>query len=134
MATKKTTDTEVKSENKEAELEKALNELKKEKEELLKEVEKMKGETPEPEQTKGADYWNERIPYEAFYDGDKYADDISVKVNGERYLIQRGKQVMLPRKVVHVLENQAMQRKYSADFNRGLQEEFERDTKRFIGE
>jgi hypothetical protein len=134
MATKKTTETGVNSETKEMELEKALNELKKEKEELLKKVETMKGEEPKPEQEKDADYWNERIPYEAFYDGDKYADDISVKVNGERYLIQRGKQVMLPRKVVHVLENQAMQRKYSADFNRGLQEEFERETKKYIGE
>ena len=138
MATKKTTETEVISE-KEKELEKALEEMKAEKKALLKEVEALKegkAEEPKPEPASDYDpeYWNEKVEYEAFYDGDKYTDDISVKVNGKRFLIQRGKKVMIPRYVVHVLENQAKQLKYSAEYNRGLQEEFERDTKKYLNE
>lgn len=138
MATKKTTETEVNSEAREKELQKALEEMRAEKEALLKEVEALKGEPkakkPEPASDYDPDYWNEKVPYEAFYDGDKYADDISVMVNGKRFLIQRGKQVMVPRYVVHVLENQAKQLKASAEYNRSLQDEFERETKKYIGE
>lgn len=133
MATKKET-TETKA-NKEKELEAALEAMKKEKEALLEEVESLK-KAPEPveETEEDADYWNERVPYTAFYDGDKYSDDISVKVNGERYLIKRGERVMIPRKVRHVLENADKQKTYSADYNRKLQERFEKETKAYIGE
>lgn len=134
MAAKKTTENETPV-TREKELEKALAEMKKEKEALLKEMEALKGEpTEETEPDYDADYWNEKVPYEAFYDGDRYSDDISVKVNGKRFLIKRGVQVMIPRFVAHVLENQAKQLRYSADYNRSLQEEFERETKRIIGE
>lgn len=133
MATKKET-TETKA-NKEKELEAALEAMRKEKEALLEEVESLK-KAPEPveETEEDADYWNERVPYEAFYDGDKYSDDISVKVNGERFLIKRGERVMIPRKVLHVLENAEKQKRYSADYNRKLQERFEKETKAYIGE
>lgn len=134
MAAKKTTENETPI-TREKELENALAEMKKEKEALLKEMEALKGEPiEETESDYDADYWNEKVPYEAFYDGDRYADDISVKVNGKRFLIKRGVQVMIPRFVAHVLENQAKQLRYSADYNRSLQEEFERETKRIIGE
>lgn len=139
MATKKTTENEATLDIKEKELEKAIEKLKKEKEALLKEVEAMKNvseepETKEPETDPNTDYWNELVPYEAFYDGDRYKDDISVMVNGKRWLIKRGVRVMLPRKVEHVLRNAERQRKYSADFNKRLQNNFERDTKRYLGE
>lgn len=140
MATKKkTTETEMTPEEREMALEAELKAMRAEREALLKEVEALKGEVKEPEpepvaDTIEADYWNERVPYEAFYDGGKYSDDISVKVNGKRFLIKRGVRVMIPRYVVHVLENQAKQEKYSADYNRGLHDEFERETKRYIGE
>lgn len=137
MATKKTTETEA-TLDKEKELEKALEKIKAEKEALMKEVEALKGgkkeNKPEPDSDYDAEYWNERVPYEAFYDGDRYADDISVMVNGKRFLIKRGIQVMVPRYVVHVLENQAKQMKYSADYNKSLQDEFEKDTIKFVGE
>lgn len=137
MATKKTTET-VTPESKEKELELALEQMRKEREALLKEVEALKGEPkekkPMPETDYDPAYWEEKVPYEAFYDGDRYKDDISVMVNGKRFLIQRGKTVMVPRYVVHVLENQAKQMKYSAEYSRGLQDEFERNTKKYIGE
>ena len=145
MATKKkATETDVApvTDSREKELEEALKAIKAEKEALLKEMEALKKQATEtPEEPKAPevsnsdeDYWNERVPYEAFYDGDRYVDDISVKVNGQRFLIKRGVPVMIPRFVVHVLENQARQQKYSADYERRLQDEFERDTKRYIGE
>lgn len=146
MATKKkTTETEVtpmtESEAKESELMEALEAMKKEKEALMEQVEALKKNTqkvqmqkPKKKDEYDADYWNEKVEYEAFYDGDKYSDDISVMVNGKRFLIQRGKKVMIPRYVLHVLENQAKQRKASAEYNRSLQEEFQRETKRYIGE
>jgi len=118
----------------EAELMKVIEELKKEKEKLLEENEKLKNE-PEgfmPEDMSGEHdeaYWHERIPYELFYDGEEYSEDVSVKVNGKRYLIKRGEKVMIPRFVAHVLENQAKQRRASADYQRKLQEDFERDRK-----
>lgn len=144
MATKKkATETEAVPviDSREMELEEALNKMKAEKEALLKEVEalkteadKKKAEKPAPKQPDNSDYWNERVPYEAFYDGDKYSDDISVKVNGKRFLIKRGVKVMIPRYVLHVLENQAKQLRASADYNRKLKEEFERDTEKYLGE
>lgn len=135
MATKKTTETEVISE-KEKELEKALEEMREENRALLKEAETLRKASQKPKTPvkKDADYWNEKVEYEAFYDGNEYADDISVMVNGKRFLIQRGKKVMIPRYVVHVLENQAKQKRYSADYNRKLQEEFERETQKYLGE
>jgi hypothetical protein len=143
MATKKkTTETEMTpmtdSEAREKELQEALEKMKAERDALLKEVEASKEKKKEPVAKPNADYdpayWNERVPYELFYDGDRYKDDVSVMVNGKRFLIQRGKKVMIPRYVVHVLENQAKQMKASAEYNRKLQDEFERDTKKYIGE
>ncbi|MBR7114303.1 MAG: hypothetical protein IKC76_07335 [Firmicutes bacterium] len=43
------------------------------------------------------------VPFEAFYDGDKYKDDIIVSVNGKRFQIKRGVKVMIPRNVFNVL-------------------------------
>ena len=142
MATKKkTTETEMTpmtdSEAREKELMDALESMKEEKEALMKQVETLKASAQRPTPRKpetSPDYWNEKVEYEAFYDGDQYKDDISVMVNGKRFLIQRGKKVMVPRYVVHVLENQAKQLKASAEYNRRLQEEFLRDTKKYIGE
>lgn len=138
MATKKTTETEVISE-KEKELEKALEEMRAEKKALMKEVEELKEKNQKPKKPENngvydADYWNEKVEYEAFYDGNEYADDISVMVNGKRFLIQRGKKVMIPRYVVDVLDNQAKQKRYSAEYNRQLQDQFERETKKYLGE
>lgn len=145
MATKKkTAETEVApvADSREKELEEALKAMKAEKEALLKEMEDLKNQAPKEQEPKKApavdsarqDYWNEKVPYEAFYDGDRYVDDISVKVNGKRFLIKRGEKVMIPRYVVNVLERQAKQLKYSAEYNRKLKEEFERDTRKYIGE
>jgi hypothetical protein len=59
-------------------------------------------------------YYNERVPFEAFYDGDRYKDDIFVSVNGESFLIKRGEKVMIPRKVLEVLQNSEEQKRATA--------------------
>ena len=73
----------------------------------IAELEAEKAEKAEPEKTaeETADdaYWNELVPFEAFYDGDKYKDDIIVSVNGKRFQIKRGVKVMIPRNVFNVL-------------------------------
>lgn len=55
----------------------------------------------------GADleaYYNESVPVLLIKDNAKYKDDVTVTVNGTNYQIQRGVQVMVPRKVALVLE------------------------------
>lgn len=73
----------------------------------IAELEAEKAEEAEPEKTaeEAAEdaYWNELVPFEALFDGDKYKDDIIVSVNGKRYQIKRGVKVMIPRNVFNVL-------------------------------
>ncbi len=55
----------------------------------------------------GADleaYYNEPVPVLLIKDNAKYKDDVTVTVNGTNYQIQRGVQVMVPRRVALVLE------------------------------
>ena len=58
---------------------------------------------------------NELVEFEAFYDGDKYKDDIFVAVNGRRWQIKRGVKVKIPRYVYEVIQNSAEQDKETAD-------------------
>lgn len=58
---------------------------------------------------------NELVEFEAFYDGEKYKDDIYVAVNGRRFQIKRGVKVMIPRYVYEVIKNSTEQDKATAD-------------------
>ncbi len=49
-------------------------------------------------------YYNEPVPVMLIKDNAKYKDDVTVTVNGVNYQIQRGVQVMVPRKVALALE------------------------------
>ena len=57
---------------------------------------------------------NELVEFEAFYDDDKYKDDIYVAVNGRRFQIKRGEKVMIPRYVYEVIMNSEAQDKATA--------------------
>ena len=62
----------------------------------------------EPSKTSEA-YLRQMVPIKLYKDKD-HKKDAFVRVNGETFLIQRGVQVMIPRYVLEVLENQeAMQ-------------------------
>ena len=89
-----------------------------------------------PQNSKGGrspEYWNELVEYTAFYDGGKYKDDVSVKVNGKRFLIKRGVPVMIPRYVKEVLDNSEKQKAESASYARSLEEQFEAETRALEG-
>ena len=49
-------------------------------------------------------YYNELVPVMLIKDNAKYKDDLTVTVNGTNYQIQRGVQIMVPRKVALTLE------------------------------
>ncbi len=49
-------------------------------------------------------HYNEPVPVLLIKDNAKYKDDVTVTVNGTNYQIQRGVQVMVPRKVALALE------------------------------
>jgi len=70
-------------------------------------------------------FLNERVPFRAFKDGDKYKDDISVQVNGKIFLIQRGVPVMIPRYVLLALEQSERQLAEAATLEARLVDEFE---------
>lgn len=86
-------------------------ELEKELAEKIAEIEKLKEEKKAdvPESQKEIDdrnkWLNERVPFKAFKDNDKYKDDLVVGVNGKTYQIQRGISVMIPRFVYQVIAN-----------------------------
>lgn len=49
-------------------------------------------------------YYEELVPVMLIKDNHKYKDDLTVTVNGTNYQIQRGIQVLVPRKVALTLE------------------------------
>ncbi len=86
--------------------------------------------TPAPEKTAPKiDPMEELVPYKAFYDGDKYKDDIYVCVNGERLQIRRGEEVMIKRKFVEVLEASEKQDGLTAAMVARRARAFEAETK-----
>ena len=123
----------------EKELAEALEAMKKEKEALLKENKDLKAEADgyrandvDLDGYHDDEYWDEEINFDVPFYGEP--EDISVKVNGRRFLIQRGERVKIPRNVAAVIMNQEAQLRYSSRLNKQLQDEFERDTKRYLGE
>lgn len=60
-------------------------------------------ETVEAVETTVEQYMNEKVPFYAIYDGDRYKDDITVTVNGKTWQIQRGKHVQIPRFVFEAI-------------------------------
>ncbi len=70
-------------------------------------------------------FLEERIPFRAFKDGNKYSEDISVQVNGKIWQIQRGIQVMIPRFVYLALEQSERQLAEAATREAQLIQEFE---------
>ena len=49
-------------------------------------------------------FYDELVPVMLIKDNSKYKDDLTVTLNGVNYQIQRGVQVMVPRRVALVLE------------------------------
>jgi hypothetical protein len=67
---------------------------------------------------------NERVPVTLFKDNNKYKDDVPITVNGETILIQRGIQVMIPRKFYNALVNSQMQDTAAANHMTALADQY----------
>lgn len=71
---------------------------------------------------------NELVEFEAFYDGDKYKDDIYVAVNGRRFQIKRGEKVKIPRYVYQEILNSEAQDKAAARLMEKESTKFEKES------
>lgn len=78
----------------------------------------------DPEMTP-AKWLEERIPFKAIKDNGNYKDDLVVFVNGQRFQIQRGKLVMIPRKVFLAIDAAERQMAEYAEYAGGLAEQAE---------
>lgn len=85
---------------------------------LKAEIEAMKNEekktadanaAAEDAKAKRRAYLNEKVSRRLFRDGDKYKDDVIVIHNGKSYLIRRGEDVKIPRKIAMILDQSQAQ-------------------------
>lgn len=65
------------------------------------------------------------VPVKLFKDKGKYSGDVTVIHNGKTYVIQRGKEVMVPAKIAQIIKDSDIQRGYAADVIEGYQQEYE---------
>lgn len=71
------------------------------------------------------------VEFEAFYDGDKYKDDIFVCINGKPMQIKRGVKVKIPRAVAKVLTQSIESDKQTAKMMDSLANEFATESKKY---
>lgn len=75
---------------------------------------------------------DELVTIQLFKDSDKYKDDVTLHVNGQNVVIQRGKPVQLKKKYAEVLEHSLEQDAKTADLISVKQKEF-KDQSRAMG-
>jgi phosphopantothenoylcysteine synthetase/decarboxylase len=73
----------------------------------------------------------EYVDFEAFYDGDKYKDDILVIVNGDRCQIKRGEKVKIKRKFLDVIKASEEQDRQTARMCDRLASEFDSESRKY---
>lgn len=83
------------------------------------------GEKPKFNDSETVKYLNERVPFKAFKDNNKYKDDIVIGHNGKFYQIQRGVQVMIPRFIYLLIEDSERQLTEAANFQLEMEKEYE---------
>ena len=71
----------------------------------------------------------ELVAVQLFKDSEKYKNDVTLHVNGQRVTIQRGKVVQIKRKFAEVLEHSQMQDAQTADLITRKQDEFKTQSK-----
>jgi hypothetical protein len=71
---------------------------------------------------------DELVTIQLFKDNDRYKEDLFVSVNGQRFLIQRGKPVEVPAYVAEVIERSQSQDEQSGAMMERLAEEYVRKT------
>lgn len=82
-----------------------------------------------PEESKK--YWSEKVPFRAFKDSGKYKEDIVVGLNGKIWVIQRGKDVMIPRNVREIILQSMAQDEATADMIDNYETSFLNESKKY---
>lgn len=67
---------------------------------------------------------DEKVPFKAIKDDGRYKDDIVVTLNGKNWQIQRGITVMIPRKVLFLLDDSERQMAESAMVNQKFENQY----------
>lgn len=104
-----------------AEAAKILEEAKAEAEDIIAKASKEAGDKePKAKKAKGEtqaqkEKANELVKIKLFKDKGKYFSDVTVIHNGKTYLIKRGVEVEVPRKVAQIITDSEAQKGYAAD-------------------
>ena len=112
-----------------AEAAKILEEAKAEAEDIIAKASKEAGgKEPKGKKIKGetkaqVEKANELVKIKLFKDKGKYFSDVTVIHNGKTYLIKRGVEVEVPRKVAQIIADSEAQKGYAADIIDGYIEE-----------
>ena len=112
-----------------AEAAKILEEAKAEAEDIIAKASKEAGgKEPKGKKVKGeteaqVEKANELVKIKLFKDKGKYFSDVTVIHNGKTYLIKRGVEVEVPRKVAQIIADSEAQKGYAADIIDGYIEE-----------
>ena len=112
-----------------AEAAKILEEAKAEAEDIIaKASREAGGKEPKGKKAKGEtkaqiEKANELVKIKLFKDKGKYFSDVTVIHNGKTYLIKRGVEVEVPRKVAQIIADSEAQKGYAADIIDGYIEE-----------
>lgn len=118
----------------EALVQKALEEAEQKAQEMIKAAEQKAAEILAKAEEAAAPVVEEpapvrMVPVKLFYDGDKYKKDVYVSVNGQRFQIQRGVEVMVPHYVAEVLESSILADTAAQAAMDRMQAEYEAATK-----
>jgi signal peptidase I len=73
----------------------------------------------------------EMVKFTAFKDDGRYKDDIFVSVNGKRYIIKRGEEVIIPKSVYEVLMNSQKQNQAAYRLMEEQADKFEAESQRY---
>lgn len=92
---------------------------------------KVKAKVDNGPEVKTTEWLEELVPVRLFKDGKEYTDDVYVGINGQNWLIKRGVEVMVPRKVALVLEESQMQDLAANEYATSKQEEYNSQTIKF---
>lgn len=86
-------------------------------------------EQVKPKEKTPQEWLNERVPFQALYDGERYKDDIVVTINGKAWQIQRGKPVMIPRFVYMEIMDAERQKGVASVVSQGFEDKYKSLTK-----
>lgn len=106
-----------------AEAQKIIEEAQAQAESLIKSAAKPAADKPKGETKAQIEKANELVTIKLFKDKGKYAADVTVIHNGKSWLIKRGVEVQVPRKVAQIIADSEAQKGYTADLIEGYKSE-----------